>query len=178
LESLGENKEGFMQRNFRLGLAVAAVASLALAMAGAVSASESSHGNLTVVEEALTDTEVPATPDVTGNILTFHNELFNKTGTKHVGSDRGDCTRINPDEFSKGVGTWECRWTNFLPGGQITVEGPFNDNSDTVVSITGGTGVYSQARGQMLLQSVAVTLPDGSTDQDYNFVFQFGQNGD
>ena len=169
-----------MQRNFKLGLAAAAVASLALALGGAASASESSHGNLTVVEEALTDTEVPAltaadvpSPDTAGAILVFHNELFNKAGTKKVGEDRGDCTRINPDQFAKGVGTWECRWTNSLPGGQITVEGPFNDNSDTVVSITGGTGVYSQARGQMLLQSVLV-----GTDQDYNFVFQFGTNGD
>ena len=164
-----------MQRNFRLGLAVAAVASLALALAGTASASESSHSNLTVVEEANTDLEVPGVggADVAGNILVFHNELFNKTDTKHVGSDRGDCTRINPNEFGSGVGTWECRWTNFLPGGQITVEGPFNDNSDTVVSITGGTGVYSHARGQMLLQSVLV-----GADQDYNFVFQFGQNGD
>jgi allene oxide cyclase len=173
-------KEGVMERNFRLGLAVAAVASLALAMAGTATASESAHGNLTVVEEALTDTEVPAltsanvpSPDTAGAILVFHNELFNKTDTVHVGSDRGDCTRINPNEFGAGVGTWECRWTNFLPGGQITVEGPFNDNSDTVVSITGGTGVYAHARGQMLLQSVLV-----GTDQDYNFVFQFGENGD
>jgi allene oxide cyclase len=168
-------KEGVMERNFRLGLAVAAVASLALALAGTATASESSHRNLTVVEEALTDTEVPAltaasvpSPDTAGAILVFHNELFDKTDTNHVGSDRGDCTRINVAD-----GTWECRWTNFLPGGQITVEGPFNDNSDTVVSITGGTGVYAHARGQMLLQSVLV-----GTDQDYNFVFQFGENGD
>jgi allene oxide cyclase len=162
-----------MQRNFRFGLAFLALASLGLALSGTASASESSHGNLTVVEEALTDTETPVGTDLAGDVLVFHNELFNKTDTKHVGSDRGDCTRINPNEFGTGVGTWECRWTNFLPGGQITVEGPFNDNSDTVVSITGGTGVYAHAQGQMLLQSVLV-----GTDQDYNFVFQFGQNGD
>lgn len=168
-----------MERNFRLGLAVAAVASLALALAGTATASESSHRNLTVVEEAQSDFEVAITgPDTTGNVLTFENVLRNKTDTSDVGGDRGDCIRINPNEFGTGVGTWECRWTNFLPGGQITVEGPYNDNKDTVLSITGGTGVYSQARGQMLLQSVAVTLPDKSIDQDYNFVFQFGQNGD
>ncbi len=169
-----------MQLNFRFGLAVASVAAIALSLAGTASASESAHGDLTVVEEAITDTEVPAfttdkvpvvSTDTAGAILVFHNQLFNKTDTTNVGSDRGDCTRINPNEFGTGVGTWECRWTNFLPGGQITVEGPFNDNSDTIVSITGGTGVYAHARGQMLLQSVLV-----GTDQDYNFVFQFGEN--
>src|ERR1700738_4653595 len=134
-----------MQRNFRLGLAVVAVASLSLALSGTASASGSSRSTVHVIEHADTDAVFDGS-DHPGSILTFHNPVYNQGDTKQVGSDRGDCVRID-----KTAGTWECRWTTFLAGGQITVEGPYNDNSDTVLSITGGTGVYSHARGQMKL---------------------------
>lgn len=40
-----------------------------------------------------------------------------------------------------------------LARGQIMVEGPFNDASDSVVAITSGSGEYSQARGSMTLHA-------------------------
>jgi allene oxide cyclase len=151
-----------MQRNFRLGLAVAAVASLALALAGTASASESSRSSVHVIEHAITDA-VFDNSDHPGSILTFHNPVFDKADKTQVGSDRGDCIRIDT-----AAGTWECRWTTFLAGGQITVEGPFNDTSDTVLSITGGTGVYSQARGQMKLISI-------NNGAKYHFIFELSR---
>src|ERR1700736_4002437 len=156
-----------MQRNFRLGLAVAALASLALALAGTASASESSRSSVHVIEHAITDA-VFDNSDHPGSILTFHNPVFDKADKTQVGSDRGDCIRIDT-----AAGTWECRWTTFLAGGQITVEGPFNDTSDTVLSITGGTGIYSQARGQMKLISI-------NNGAKYHFIFELnrGQSGD
>ena len=51
--------------------------------------------------------------------------------------------------------SWECNWTTLLPRGQITVEGPFYDTRDSVLAITGGTGAYANARGQMELKSRA-----------------------
>ena len=48
---------------------------------------------------------------------------------------------------------WECFWTVFLPAGQITVEGPFFDKSDSVLAITGGTGGYDEVRGEMTLHA-------------------------
>jgi allene oxide cyclase len=156
-----------MQRNFRLGLAIVMVASLALALSGTVSASESSRSTVHVIEHADTDA-VFDNSDHPGSILTFHNPIYDKTDKVKVGSDRGDCTRIE----SGSAGTWECRWTTFLAGGQITVEGPFNDTSDTVLSITGGTGIYSQARGQMKLISI-------NNGAKYHFIFELnrGQSG-
>jgi allene oxide cyclase len=156
-----------MRRNFRLGLAVAAVASLALALSGTASASNSSRSTVHVIEHADTD-GIFGGLDHAGSILTFHNPVYNQADTKQVGSDQGDCVRID-----KATGTWECRWTTFLTGGQITVEGPFNDTSATVLSITGGTGVYSQARGQMKLISI-----NGGVK--YHFIFELsrGQSGD
>ena len=156
-----------MQRNVRLGLAIVMVASLALALSGTVSASGSSRSTVHVIEHAVTDAVFDGS-DHPGSILTFHNPVYNQADTQQVGSDRGDCVRIDPT-----AGTWECRWTTFLAGGQITVEGPFNDTSDTVLSITGGTGVYSQAPGQMKLISI-------NNGAKYHFIFELnrGQSGD
>jgi hypothetical protein len=38
-----------------------------------------------------------------------------------------------------------------LEKGQITVDGPFYDTGDSVLAITGGTGDYATASGQMTL---------------------------
>jgi allene oxide cyclase len=50
--------------------------------------------------------------------------------------------------------SYECAWTTTLAGGQITVEGPFLDSGDSVLAITGGTGRYRNARGQMNLHGI------------------------
>lgn len=116
---------------------------------------------LTVIEHATTDTviDVGDLGDSTGDLLTFHNKLFNGKNTEIVGHNQGDCVRIKP-----GVGTWECRWTNFLRGGHIMVEGPFFDAHNSALAITGGTGIFANARGMMVLKSRA-----GGTE----FVFEF-----
>jgi hypothetical protein len=98
----------------------------------------------------VTDTPVQSggTGDKTGNLLTFHNKVYNPSDTKRVGTDQGFCVRIFPAD-----GSWECMWTTFLKGGQITVEGPFYDTRNSILAITGGTGAYRNARGQMSLNS-------------------------
>ena len=115
-----------------------------------------------VVEHANTDTEIPTGggKDVKGNILTFNNPVFNAADTKQVGHDEGYCIRLAPKQ-----GIWECLWTTFLSGGQITVQGPFYDTRNSVLSITGGTGAYRNNRGQMVLRSL-----DGG--KKYDFIFQ------
>jgi hypothetical protein len=52
-----------------------------------------------------------------------------------------------------------------LKGGQITVQGPYYDTQNSVLSITGGTGAYRDSRGQMTLLS-----RDG--DKEYDFIFE------
>jgi allene oxide cyclase len=54
--------------------------------------------------------------------------------------------------------------TTFLPGGQVTVEGPYYDTKNSVLAITGGTGAYSTARGRMELNS-----RNGGTEYDFIF---------
>ena len=107
-----------------------------------------SEGTLHVIEHATSDavTNGSASTDLAGNVLTFANDVFDSADKTKVGSDQGYCVRIVVGK------TWECNWTTFLKGGQITVEGPFNDAGNTVVAITGGTGKYRNARGWMDLE--------------------------
>ena len=118
-------------------------------------------GTIHVIEHATTDAVTNGSPnaDAAGNILTFANDVYDSADVHKVGSDQGYCVRTV-------VGaSWECNWTTFLAGGQITVEGPFSDTGDTVVAITGGTGAYRNARGSMELK---YHNPAGT---EFDFVF-------
>jgi hypothetical protein len=108
--------------------------------------------SVTVVERALTDRviDIGKPGDSSGDLLTFHNKVFDATDTNQVGKDQGTCVRIAPKH-----GTWECSWTTDLGDGLITVEGQFSDTEDTVLTITGGTGAYSSAGGSMDLHCYA-----------------------
>lgn len=148
---------------------LAAVASAALggaAISAATALGRTAHRAATptihVVEHAVTDTEIPLVPggsDEKGDVLTFVNPLFNAANRRRVGHDEGFCTRL-----SVMPGIYECLWTNFLRAGQITVQGPFYDTRNSVLSVTGGTGRYAGARGQMRLLS-----RDGG--KAYDFIF-------
>jgi hypothetical protein len=150
------------------GLAASGAAvAVAVALPAAAGAHTTGHHHrhahtITVVEHAITDTEQPAVPggpDEPGDPLTFTNPVFNPANTTQVGHDEGFCMRLNVS-----TGTWECLWTTFLPHGQITVQGPYYDTHNSVLSITGGTGAYRDARGQMKLNAL-----DGG--KEYDFIF-------
>jgi allene oxide cyclase len=147
-----------------IGIAIVLAAVLALGnnVGYAKPAHAASVRTITVVEHAITDTEIPTGggADVKGNILTFNNPVYNPANVKKVGHDEGFCTRIQPQQH-----IWECLWTTFLKSGQITVEGPYYDNRNSVLSITGGTGAFRDSRGQMKLIS-----RDGG--KEYDFVFE------
>jgi hypothetical protein len=114
-----------------------------------------------VIEHAVTDTVVQSGggKDVTGNTLTFHNKVYDTADKKQVGTDQGFCIRISPAD-----GSWECFWTTFLARGQITVEGPYYDTKNSVLAITGGTGAYRDAHGEMNLNS-------RMGGKEYDFIF-------
>jgi hypothetical protein len=149
-----------------LALAVTAALASAAIVAGTSSAHQvrahAAGTTVHVIEHANTDKENPTggKADVKGNILTFNNPVYNVANTKKVGHDEGFCTRIAPMQH-----IWECLWTTFLSTGQITVQGPYYDNRNSVLSITGGTGAYRNARGQMKLNAL-----DGG--KKFDFIFQ------
>lgn len=151
-----------MKTKVRPFVAAASIAALGLVVSMvSVSAAGPNVTRLVVVEHATTDTVVDLTTngDSTGDLLTFHNELFDETNSDVVGTNQGDCIRIEV-----GV-SWECRWINFLEDGSITVEGPFFDAGPSAMAITGGTGAYRGARGSMRLVSNA----DGT---EFTFIFR------
>ncbi|HXU32909.1 MAG TPA: allene oxide cyclase family protein [Thermoanaerobaculia bacterium] len=104
---------------------------------------------IALVERATSDavSDLGAKGDSIGDLLTFANEIFDAKNEKKVGSDQGYCLRTVAGK------AWECNWTLTLADGQITVEGPFFDTSDSVLAVTGGTGAYSGAKGQMKLHA-------------------------
>jgi hypothetical protein len=136
---------------------ITALTAVALAVALSVGAWGKGHGNgqkkgrghtVTVIEHATTDaTTNPGAADGTGDVLTFANDVFDAKDANKVGTDQGYCIRVVAGQ------SFECNWTTFLPGGQITVEGPFYDTKDSTLAITGGTGRYRHVRGTMDLQS-------------------------
>jgi hypothetical protein len=137
----------------------AAVFALVLA-AGAASAGEV----LSVVERAETDavTDTGTTGDSAGDILTFANRVFDAANQTQIGTNQGFCVRTE-----KGK-SWECWWTLFVRDGQLTVEGPFLDKGDSVLAVTGGTGKYAGARGQMKLHA----RNDKGTEYDFVYELQ------
>lgn len=129
---------------------------LAVILLAACGSTGGSTTTLKVVERATTDFVGDVAPegDSIGDVLGFANEVFDEANANKVGTDNGSCVRT-------AVGSaWECIWTLTLSDGQITVEGPFYDAGDSTLAITGGTGAYAQARGEMLLHARDATSYD------------------
>ncbi|HET6157226.1 MAG TPA: allene oxide cyclase family protein [Dongiaceae bacterium] len=134
---------------------------LAVLFALAPLTAQAASSKLDLVERATTDTvtDLGASGDSAGDVLTFANEIYDAKNKAKVGSDQGWCIRVVVGE------TWECFWTLILEKGQITVEGPFNDKGDSVLAVTGGTGNYVGARGQMMLHA----RNDKGTEYDFKY---------
>jgi allene oxide cyclase len=149
-----------MKRLLALAALVAAVGLTIAVVTGG--ASTTPGQTIHVIEHANTDATADVDPagDSPGDVLTFHNPVFNASDSHKVGRDQGYCVRI------KAPGSYECNWTTILENGHITVEGPFFDTKDSVLAITGGTGAYRDARGVMELKSRA-----GGTE--FAFIFHF-----
>ena len=114
-----------------------------------------------VVERPVGETTVDlgAKGDSIGDLLVFANGIFDAANKAQIGSDQGYCVRIVVGK------SWECNWTMMLKGGQITVEGPFTDEGDSLLTITGGTGKYAGAKGSMKLH------PRDAKSTSYDFTY-------
>lgn len=132
-------------------LCLVAIAVGSLIAAGPASAEPQ---ELKMIERATTDavTDTSATGDSAGDILTFANDVFDADDKNKLGTNQGIC-------FRTVVGkAWECFWTLTLDKGQITVEGPFYDAGDSMLAVTGGTGDYAGAQGEMALSAIGLSL--------------------
>ncbi len=147
--------------SFRL-LAIATIAVAGGLIAAASAAGPASAAQeLKMVEHATTDavTDTGASGDSAGDVLTFANEVYDADDKAKIGADQGICRTV--------VGkAWECFWTLSLDKGQLTVEGPFYDSGDSVLAITGGTGEFAGAQGDMLLSA------KGTDGKAYYFTYR------
>jgi len=127
-------------KNLPLAIAISTILSCAPAVAAE---------QLTVVEHAKSDATSHVGPkaDNRGDVLTWTNDVFDVSDKVKVGTDQGFCIRVAAGK------AYECSWTTTLAGGQIMVEGPFYDAGDSVLAVTGGTGKYAGAGGQMTLHA-------------------------
>lgn len=114
----------------------------------------------TVIEHADSDTVIDHGDkgDSIGDTLAFSNDLYDAENANVVGTSQGACTRTAPGK------SWECTWTNILEDGSIVVQGPFYDAEDSTLAITGGSGKYSGASGEMHLKA-----REGGTEYEFTF---------
>lgn len=132
-----------------LRMTSAAAFAAVVALSGASAHDVQPGSEFTVVERAQSDavTDTGAEGDSPGDLLTFSNPLFDAANAEKVGQANGVCVRTVPGT------SWECAWTNQLADGQVNVAGTFHDAGDSLFTVTGGTGRYLGATGQMRLRS-------------------------
>ena len=117
--------------------------------------------HIQLVERAVGETTVDlgAKGDSIGDLLVFANAVFDASNKTQVGKDQGYCVRTIVGK------SWECMWTMLLKDGMITVEGPFMDSGDSLLVVTGGTGKYAGAKGQLKLHARP------GTPESYDFTY-------
>ena len=117
---------------------------------------------LKMVEHATTDaiTDTGATGDSAGDILTFANEVYDADDKDKVGTDQGVC-------FRTVVGkAWECFWTIISTRARSPSRARSSIAGDSVLAITGGTGEFAGAQGDMALSAI------GTEGKAYNFTYK------
>ncbi|MFE6805273.1 hypothetical protein ACFVEN_26895 [Streptomyces sp. NPDC057681] len=154
-----------------LGTATALVTLLACAPVAAAAATDtdSAHAKgkdrvITVIGHLAQQTRFPVNPGgapAQGDRTAFRSILFDKDDKKQVGETNGTCTTTRTEDGGAEV----CVVTYNLPGGQLTVQGmvfgiltqgnptippPSFDNA-----ITGGTGKFDRARGEVHADTIA-----------------------
>jgi allene oxide cyclase len=104
--------------------------------------------------------DIGAAGDSTGDILTFSNEVFDADNVSRIGTSQGSCAR------TVVAVAWECNWSVSLADGQIALQGPYFDSGSSVFAVTGGTGAFATAAGEL------VVSPIGTDGKESNFDFQ------
>ena len=97
--------------------------------------------------------DLPPAGSSAGDRVAFDNPLFDRTNTKQIGSSRGECIQVGAS-----AAIYHCLAVFSLPDGQIATQGIADfAQPSTVVAITGGTGTYKTARGQVTFTQTSET---------------------
>ena len=126
----------------------AAVALLAVAPAQAQSVPSRTFVKLTKVDTV----DVGPAGDSVGDMTVFTFEVLDRVGGRRIGAGHGYCVRTEV-----GVAN-DCLANSSLPGGRIILQWEEHDGQQVShAAITGGTGRYRGARGELRLTSLSPT---------------------
>jgi hypothetical protein len=94
-----------------------------------------------------------------GDQIAFSDDLSAAPNAKDAGFDGGSCTLVRVTDAEAQTGTVQCLITYSLEGGQITTAGLLTLTNGgflgtQTAAITGGTGLYRNARGDSKLEFV------------------------
>ena len=97
-----------------------------------------------------------------GDRVAFSDDLFTSKGGRTLGSDGGACTVTRVTDAATGSGVLLCEVTFSLPGGDIETQALNTLTNGGFVgtqagSITGGTGKYRHASGQLSIKFLSPT---------------------
>lgn len=145
---------------FRKLVPAATAAALAALIVGGVSAASgddrgSKSRDFAVIDTTVlfTDVDVDNSESLTiGDQFVEHNVLRNLAGTKELGSLDAICTFIDVSDENTAV---HCVATVELAKGSLEIAGLLHFADETSnIAITGGTGRYEEAQGQVFLRAL------------------------
>lgn len=108
--------------------------------------------NDTVIDADHSATPDKPAPDSVGDQIAFNGRFF--AGGKQVGREGGVCTLVELPSI------YQCNATDWFNKGQLTVQfiGDFSSSEPGHFAITGGTGAYGGASGEVTY----IGKPDGA----------------
>jgi hypothetical protein len=97
-----------------------------------------------------------------GDEIVLADDVFRTKGGTKVGSDAGACTVVRVNNAATTTGTLQCPVTLSLEGGQLFTVGLVELangalSGTQVVAVSGGTGRYRAAEGEMAIQFLSPT---------------------
>jgi hypothetical protein len=144
-----------MFRHTHRRAAGALFAAAALALAGSTAA-QAEHSTIHLTEATanpqpvVVDTGTPGTS--VGDVVVVRDQLLPHGTLNQV------CTLVNVNG-GPFTSDFECTGSITLPDGTITMQGPFAPTkAEQSAAITGGTGAYAKARGEIVVRSEADEL--------------------
>jgi hypothetical protein len=142
-------------RKWLVGLGVVALlvaAGIATAVASTRSADITAPQRIHAIELPIktTFTDLNAKGPSQGDLFVATNKLVDPADhSRVIGHEDDTCTVA-----SAASGRFECTSTAFFPSGSVMAVGPFNLGGTARLAVAGGTGLYRNARGQLIARDL------------------------
>lgn len=98
------------------------------------------------LHDAIVDVGYPE-QDSIGDLMIWANAVFDSENAATLGDVSGWCLRTSVGKM------WECSFTLALADGRISAAGTALDGEDSAFAVTGGTGAYLGAAGQVTIRA-------------------------